>query len=73
MDRPNPDVWNEEALDEEQRATARALVTPELQELIASAREVFFLLCSEYHCDPDEDEIVKRLREATRPFDAIWA
>ena len=53
-------------------ATARALVTPELQELIASAREVYFLLCSEYHCDPDEDEIVKRLREATRPFDAIW-
>ena len=72
MDRPNPDVWNEEALDEEQQATARALVTPELQELIASAREAYFVLCAEYHCDPDEDEIVKRLREATRPFDAIW-
>ena len=72
MNRPNPDVWNEEALDEEQQATARALVTPELQELIASARDVYFHLCAEYHADPDSDEVVKRLREATRPFDAIW-
>jgi hypothetical protein len=72
MDRPNPDVWNEEAPEWEQHATARALVTPELQELIASAREAYSVLCAEYHCDPDEDEVVKRLREATRPFDAIW-
>ena len=72
MERPNQDVWNVGAHEDEQEATARALVTPELQELIASAREAYFVLCAEYHADPDSDEVVKRLREATRPFDAIW-
>ena len=71
MDRPKQDLWNDEALQSEQQATARALVTPEIQELIASAREAYAVLCMVYHCDP-EDETAARLREATRPFDAIW-
>lgn len=71
MDRPNPDVWNIGAHEDEQEATACALVTPEIQELIASARETYAVLCMVYGCDP-EDETAARLREATRPFDAIW-
>ncbi len=71
MERPNPDVWSHEALAHEQEETARALVTPEMQELIACAREVYFHLCAEYHADPDSDEVVMRLREAFAPFDAV--
>ena len=71
MDRAKNDVWNEEALDHEQQATARALVTPELQELIESARDAYLVLCMREDGIADHDVTAARLREATRPFDAI--
>jgi len=69
MDQREP--INIEDVDESIQTLARAVISPELEELVRASRAVYFLCTQELYQDPD-DEIIREFWEALRPFDAVW-